>query len=87
MSFFSHHKILFLEIKAFSGKTAISKYVFVQKDTVPSWLKNYSEITIPKFCMEKGLQILIMHLFSKGRFQKANGLNISLQQKHIKLQH
>lgn len=51
--------MLFLEIKAFSGKTVISKYVFVQKDTVLSWLKNYSEITISKFHMEKGLQILI----------------------------
>lgn len=48
--------MLLLEIKAFSGKTAISKYVFGQKDTVSStFLKNYSEITISKSCMEKAL--------------------------------
>lgn len=58
--------MLFLEIKVFSGKTAISKYVFVQKDTVPSWFKNYFEIKVSKFCMEKGLQILITSTENTG---------------------
>jgi len=34
--FFPHHVMLLLEIKAFFGKTAISKYVFGQKGTVSS---------------------------------------------------
>lgn len=64
--FLSHHKMLLLEIKAFSEKTAISKYVFGQKDRVPSRLKKYSEITIFKFHMEKGLQVLITSTENTG---------------------
>lgn len=56
---FFHHKTQFLEIKAFSGKAAISKYVFLQKNSVPSRVRNYSVITASKFCMQKELQMLI----------------------------